>query len=71
MSFADLGKDVNETDIMNMFQSVGKVSSVKIPKDTNTRMSLGYAYVNFVDTASGKCLDASRSAISYLTIFIL
>ena len=36
-----------------MFMAFGTVTVVKIPRDAATRVSLGYAYVDFLDVASG------------------
>jgi polyadenylate-binding protein len=54
----DLDADVVETDLFNLFQAIGGVSGVRIPRDRNTRRSLGYAYVNFMTPEdAGRALD--------------
>ncbi len=50
----ELDKDVSEQELLKMFNAFGTVTTVKIPRDATTRISLGYAYVDFLDTASGK-----------------
>ncbi len=50
---SELNKDVTEQELDKMFMAFGTVTVVKIPRDAATRVSLGYAYVDFLDTASG------------------
>lgn len=37
-----------------VFEQVGPVASIRVCRDTVTRRSLGYAYVNFHNVADGK-----------------
>lgn len=52
----DLDVDVTEATLWDMFQKVGPVASIRVCRDTVTRRSLGYAYVNFHNV-----LDAERA----------
>ena len=49
---ADLSKDVTEAELSKLFSAFGQVMGVRIPRDAVTHSSLGYAYVNYFDTAS-------------------
>uniref|UniRef100_A0A151UGD9 Polyadenylate-binding protein 2 n=1 Tax=Cajanus cajan TaxID=3821 RepID=A0A151UGD9_CAJCA len=49
MYVGDLHRNVTKCQFYNLFNQIGKVSSVKICKNMLTRESLSYGYVNFTD----------------------
>lgn len=52
----DLHNDITEGLLFELFNRVGPVASIRVCRDTITRRSLGYAYVNFHDVQ-----DAERA----------
>jgi polyadenylate-binding protein len=52
----DLAPDIPENVLFEIFNQVGPVASIRVCRDTVTRRSLGYAYVNFHNAA-----DAERA----------
>jgi len=52
----DLHPDVFERELFDLFSQVGNVMTIRVLRDSVTRRSLGYAYVNFQNAA-----DAERA----------
>lgn len=50
----DLDPDVGESLLFDMFKQVGPVASIRVCRDTVTRRSLGYAYVNYHNITDGR-----------------
>ncbi|PIA52882.1 hypothetical protein AQUCO_01000627v1 [Aquilegia coerulea] len=54
----DLELNVTDSQLYDLFSQLGQVVSVRVCRDVNTRISLGYAYVNYSDTAeAARALD--------------
>jgi polyadenylate-binding protein len=60
----DLAPEVNEGMLADIFTTVGPLSSIRVCRDTLTRRSLGYAYVNFHSAVDAeRALDALNNYV--------
>jgi len=58
----DLAPDVTEALLHDVFKKVGPVLSIRVCRDAVSRVSLGYAYVNFVQATDA---ERARETLNY------
>ncbi|XP_053991104.1 uncharacterized protein LOC128883119 [Hylaeus volcanicus] len=56
----DLHPDVNETMLFDIFNDIGPVVSIRVCRESSSRKSLGYAYVNY------QCVSDAERALDTL-----
>eukprot|EP00210_Caulerpa_lentillifera_P001678 g1613.t1 len=61
----DLDKEVDETILHEVFSKIGPVASIRICRDSVTRRSLGYGYVNYVTSLDVHAAEKAIELLSY------
>lgn len=64
----DLDKDVQETHLFEIFSQIGPVHSIRVCRDTVTRRSLGYAYVNYNTQFDPDAAKIAKENLNYKEI---
>lgn len=58
----ELDPTVSEAMLFEIFNMVGPVASIRVCRDAVTRRSLGYAYVNYINSADGEFRELKERA---------
>eukprot|EP00891_Asterochloris_glomerata_P000408 jgi/Astpho2/408/Aster-03458 len=61
----DLGRDVSEAQLFDLFSSIGPVASIRVCRDAVTRRSLGYAYVNYNSSVDPNAAERALEELNY------
>ncbi|KAL0487997.1 polyadenylate-binding protein PABP-1 [Acrasis kona] len=61
----DLHADVTEALLFDVFREVGPIASIRVCRDSITRKSLGYGYVNFQNPADA---ELALDTLNYTTV---
>lgn len=65
----DLAPDINETVLFEIFNAIGPVASIRVCRESGTRKSLGYAYVNYHSIHDGK--NSSAYIHTFVASFVV
>ena len=64
----DLDKDVTEAQLFELFSQAGPVASIRVCRDSITRRSLGYAYINYNTSLDPMAATRALETLNYTTI---
>lgn len=66
----DLHPDVADANLFEHFSTIGEVTSVHVCRDSISRCSLGYGYVNYTSELDGKTMMDFDSIQAAASLFI-
>lgn len=64
----DLDKDVDEGFLYQIFCKIGPVASIRVCRDSVTRRSLGYGYVNYITSLDAHAAEKAIELLSYTPV---